>query len=77
MEVKSLKGSLGNLKADLENLKLSVANSYESFRIEPVFEKLLLLIRGNSDDIDKLRTEYLKEIQEKKQFFEKNLLKFQ
>lgn len=52
----------------METFKNFTKNTIEAFEIEPIFEKLSFLIRGNSNDIDKLKNEYVKEIQQKKQF---------
>ena len=56
-----------NIKSDLDSLKNLAKTSLNSLPNDPIFEKLQFLIK-NSEDMGKLKTEYLKEIQEKKQF---------
>jgi len=68
LTVKTLKNSVNNIKSDLDSLKKFAKNTLNSLPNDPIFEKLQFLIK-NSEDIGKLKTEYLKEIQEKKQFF--------
>lgn len=53
----------------METMKQTLANSMHFFKYEQNFSKLTAMIKENSEDLDKLRIEYLKEVQEKKTFF--------
>ena len=64
---KNLKNSICSIREEIDSLKFHVKTSLNTSSIEAIFEKMNFLIR-NTEDLGKLKNEYLKEIQEKKQF---------